>query len=44
MNNSRLSMRSKTENFFDPREYVTQHANERDIVMWKEIFDLYDTD
>ena len=29
---------------FDPREYVTQYATERDILVWKQIFDTFDTD
>ena len=29
---------------FDPREYVTQYATERDILIWKQIFDTFDTD
>lgn len=28
----------------DPREYATQYASERDIMIWKQIFDTFDTD
>lgn len=29
---------------FNPREYVTHYVNEREILIWKEIFDTFDSD
>ncbi len=39
--NSRIK---NTKEEFDPREYVTQYAGEREILIWKQIFDTFDTD
>ena len=36
MKNSRMSASS---NEFNPREYATYYANERDVMIWKEVFD-----
>lgn len=41
MKNSRMSVTSVE---FNPREYVTFYANERDVMIWKEVFDAFDTD
>lgn len=39
------SSRINVESFeFHPREYVTHYCNERDVIIWKEVFDAFDTD
>lgn len=42
MKDSRISRISVDE--FNPREYVTHYASERDIIIWKQVFDAFDTD
>lgn len=40
-----MTSRINAENYeFNPREYVTHYVNEREIIIWKEIFDTFDTD
>lgn len=40
-----VSGRIHIENYeFNPREYVTHYVNEREILIWKEIFDTFDSD
>ena len=39
-----MSRVSRVQNPFDPRDYVTQYASERDIILWKQVFDCFDTD
>lgn len=41
MNNSRVNVESLK---FCAREYVTHYCNERDVIIWKEVFDCFDTD
>ena len=43
MYNSRLSRASRADGF-EPREFVTYYVNEKDIEVWKDIFDTFDTD
>lgn len=41
MANSRIRPESYE---FQPREFVTHYANEREVLIWKDIFDAFDTD
>ena len=41
MKNSRVNAEAFE---FNPREYVTHYCNERDVLIWKEVFDAFDTD
>ena len=41
--NSRVSRTSRGDGF-QAREFVTYYVNEKDIEIWKDIFDTFDTD
>lgn len=40
LSNSRINVNSYG---FNPRDYASHYANEREVMIWKEIFDSFDT-